>query len=235
VGTIDIAWAPPVSGTPTSYVIQAGSAPGRADLANFPTGNTALQFTATNVAAGTYYVRVYSQSSCGMSGPSNEVRVLVVSVSGDVQVQASWDTAADVDLHVVEPNGTEIYYGNRSSATGGQLDVDSNAACSGADTRIENIRWARAPAGTYTVRVDYWSSCNAAQTNYLVTVKNGPATQTFSGSFTGGGDRGAAGGGRLITTFVHAASAVAAPLLELFKAPELFTPSAQKLKVSGGR
>jgi hypothetical protein len=84
--------------------------------------------------------------------------------------------------------------------------------------------------------VDYWTNCGVAQTNYLVTVKNGSSTQTFTGNFTGGGDRGSGGSGRTITTFVHSASSVvAAPLLELFHAPDLFTPSAEKLRVSGGR
>jgi hypothetical protein len=240
-GTISIAWQAPLTGAPTSYVIQAGSAPGLADLASFDTGSTALAFVAGGVPAGSYYVRVYGRSSScsppAFLGPSsNEVLAFVVGFSGDVQVSVSWDAPTDVDLHVVEPSGTEIYYGNRTSATGGQLDVDSNPACSIDGRQIENIRWpSGAPGGTYTVRVDYWDNCGVARTNFLVTVKNGPSTQTFAGFFTGPGDNGGFGDGRLITTFFHAASAVAAPAVNFFRAPELFTPSAQKLKVSAGK
>merc|ERR1712157_69993 len=36
-----------------------------------------------------------------------------------------WDTdKTDIDLHVVEPSGTEVYYGNRTSSIGGQISRD---------------------------------------------------------------------------------------------------------------
>ena len=234
-GTISLAWLAPATGSPTSYVILAGSSPGLSDLANFDTGNSNTAFVTGGVPAGTYYVRVLSRSSCGLSAASNEALVFVVGFTGDVQVSVSWDAPSDVDLHVVEPNGNDIYYGNPSSSTGGQLDVDSNAACSIDGRQIENIRWSgQAPAGTYTVRVDYWDACGVAQTNFLVTVKNGASTQTFPGVFTGEGDQGGFGSGRLITTFVHAASILSpARVSEMFRAPPLFTPSSAKLKPRG--
>lgn len=242
-GVINIAWSAPATGSATSFVIQAGSAPGRSDLANFDTGNTALSFVASGVPAGSYYVRLYARSSCGLSAASNEVLVFVVGFTSDVQVSVSWDAPSDVDLHLVEPSGNEIYYGSDTSSTGGNLDVDSNPACSIDGRQIENIRYptGRAPGGTYRVIVDYWTSCSVARTNYLVTVKNGAAVSTFPGFFTGGGDNGGTcwtGSttqcGTLITTFVRAGSTVAAPVLELFRAPAReFTPSAEKLRISG--
>jgi hypothetical protein len=233
-GTISLTWLAPSTGIPTSYVLQAGSAPGRADLANADLGNTAVSYIATNVPAGSYYVRVYAKNSAGTSPASNEVLVFVVAFNSEVQVSVSWDAPSDVDLHVVEPSGTEIYYGNSSSSSGGTLDVDSNPACSIDGRQIENIRWSRtAPAGTYTVRVDYWSGCSVTQTNYTVTVKNGGSTQTFTGNFTGSGDHGGSGSGRLITTFVRAAASVLTGVgdtLEPFRAPAPFQPSAEKLR-----
>ena len=216
-------------------MILAGSSPGLSNLANFDTGNSNTAFVTGGVPAGSYYVRVLSRSSCGLSAASNEALVFVVGFTGDVQVSVSWDAPSDVDLHVVEPDGNDIYYGNPSSSSGGQLDVDSNAACSIDGRQIENIRWSgQAPAGTYTVRVDYWDACGVARTNYLVTVKNGASTQTFTGVFTGEGDQGGFGSGRLITTFVHAASVLSpARVLEMFRAPSLFRPSPEKLKTRG--
>ena len=110
---------------------------------------------------------------------------------------------SDVDLHVVDPSGEEVYYGHRRSASGGELDLDSNAGCRIDGVRNENITWpiGRAPRGQYIVRVDYWSSCSAQQTNYTVRVISEGINQTFSGSFTGGGDQGGPGSGRQITTF----------------------------------
>jgi uncharacterized protein YfaP (DUF2135 family) len=104
----------------------------------------------------------------------------------------AWDTNADVDLHVVDPAGSEIYWAARQSASGGQLDLDSNAACAQDNVRNENITWpiGTAPQGTYTVRVDYWSSCDATETNFTVLIHNEGALDLFHGTFTGAGDNG---------------------------------------------
>jgi hypothetical protein len=129
----------------------------------------------------------------------------LAAASGEVQVSVSWDARSDVDLHVVDPTGEEIYWGNPASASGGELDLDSNASCDIDGQNNENVRWTRAPAGTFRVLVDYWSSCGVAQTNYLVTIRNGGTTQTYRGSFTGPGDQGGRGSGRPVATFNRAA------------------------------
>src|SRR5581483_3450251 len=83
--------------------------------------------------------------------------------TGDVRVTLIWDTTDDLDLHVIDPSNAEIYYGNRNSASGGALDVDSNAGCGTPQPHpVENIFWANtAPAGTYTVKVDYFKFCGS--------------------------------------------------------------------------
>jgi hypothetical protein len=129
----------------------------------------------------------------------------IVVGTGDVQVTVAWDTDSDVDLHVVEPSGWEIYWGDRQSPSGGQLDLDSNAACATDGVRNENITWGVgfAPQGTYTVRLDYWSSCNFSETNYTVLVNNGGEVEIFHGTFTGSGDFGGRGSGIVIDTFTR--------------------------------
>ena len=106
-----------------------------------------------------------------------------------------------------------VYWANPRSATGGELDLDSNAACFGDGVRNENITWAlgTAPQGLYTVRVDYWSSCDASQTNYTVLINNDGDVQIYSGAFTGPGDNGGAGSGVLIDTFTRTTGPLAAP------------------------
>ncbi len=124
--------------------------------------------------------------------------------SGDVQVSVAWNTAADVDLHVVDPAGEEIYWGSRASASGGELDLDSNAGCGTDQPRNENTVWPvnGAPTGTYVVRLDYWDACGAEATDYVVTVwVKGREAQVYSGTFTGPGEHGAAGAGIDITSF----------------------------------
>ena len=100
----------------------------------------------------------------GNWGDAFEVQMLALSIpSGEVQVSVSWDALTDVDLHVIDPSGERIYFGNKTSASGGSLDLDANAACSINDPVVNNesIHWPDgvAPAGSYDVEVDYWSSC----------------------------------------------------------------------------
>ncbi|MDH3205946.1 MAG: hypothetical protein OEO79_05000 [Gemmatimonadota bacterium] len=152
----------------------------------------------------------------GIFGPYSSMTVNAIEAAGgDIQVSVTWDTPADVDLHVVEPGGAEIYYGNTTSGSGGELDIDANAACSTSSLTQENVGWApgTAPTGTYIVRVDYWDACGALETDYIVTVSLRPGVpavpglpgsgiQIFTGTFTGPGDQGGAGSGTLITNFV---------------------------------
>ena len=74
-GTVGLRWNA-ASGSPTSYVLEAGSVPGTANLANTDVG-AVTTFTASGVGAGTYYVRVRATSGCGTSGPSNEITIIV--------------------------------------------------------------------------------------------------------------------------------------------------------------
>jgi uncharacterized protein YfaP (DUF2135 family) len=145
-------------------------------------------------------------NSSGPVGPFTALDTTAITVgTGDIQVSLSWDVDSDVDLHVVDPSGEEIYYGHRQSASNGSLDLDSNAACDLDHKRNENVTWptGRAPRGTYTVRVDYWNSCRVAQTNYTVRIINGSDAQIVTGSFSGAGDEGGRGSGRLIGTFTR--------------------------------
>jgi len=117
----------------------------------------------------------------------------VVVGTGELQVSVSWDKLADLDIHLIEPDGTRIFYNNTVSSSGGMLDLDSNANCRVIDgVNNENITYegVETPSGTYTVEVGYYLSCNTeGATNYLVTVRNGPETNTYSGSFDGTEER----------------------------------------------
>ena len=73
--TVSFAWG--ASATATTYVIEAGSVPGAANLANADLGSSATGATFTGVGSGTYYVRLRARNSCGTSGVSNEVTLVV--------------------------------------------------------------------------------------------------------------------------------------------------------------
>lgn len=155
-----------------------------------------------NLPVTTFTMQIAVATGAGqVSGAANVATSVLNAASGEVQVSVAWDTASDVDLHVVEPSGERIYWAHQSSATGGQLDLDSNAGCSIDNVNNENIRWTTAPMGTYTVAVDYWSSCSVGATHYVVTVNNGGTQSIFTGTFTGS----STDEPRVITSFTRAA------------------------------
>lgn len=94
--------------------------------------------------------------------------------TGTLQVSLSFDNDKDVDLHLIEPNGDHIYYGNMMSSNGGELDLDSNPACSIDGVNNENIFYsedAQLDAGTYNVYVDMFSNCDPSiATNFVASV-----------------------------------------------------------------
>jgi hypothetical protein len=79
-------------------------------------------------------------------------------VEADLRCSLSWFNFDDLDLHLIEPGGNEIYYGSKSSyRTGGQLDVDMNAGSGTSRNAVENIFYpdrSRMPEGTYTLVVN---------------------------------------------------------------------------------
>lgn len=161
--------------------------------------------TPPGLVPGPQVYRVAVAAPAGAIGRYTDHDIIVMEVgTGDVQVTVSWDAPSDVDLHVVEPSGEEIYFGNDLSATGGELDLESNLSCVIDGINSENVFWpgGSAPSGTYTIRVDYWSSCGESNTRYVVTLRKGAAApQLFTGALTGAGDGGSEGAGVLVTQF----------------------------------
>jgi hypothetical protein len=107
--------------------------------------------------------------------------------TGDVQVTLRWNSTADLDLHVVDPNGCEVYYRNPTCPSGGKLDVDANADCENVTTRpVENIFWppGQAPRGEYKVFVHYYARCSGASSteSFTVRVLVDGTEQVFSGT-----------------------------------------------------
>jgi hypothetical protein len=127
-----------------------------------------------------------------ISAPSTVFVTVLQGGTGKLQVSMSWNKANDVDLHLVEPGGEEIYFGNSTSANGGELDVDSNAGCSIDNINNENITYSNTDVvanGVYTVNVNLWSTCQVSDpTTYVVTVRyNGNIIAPLTGTnpFTG--------------------------------------------------
>lgn len=74
-GGVSLTWGAS-AGNATTYVIEAGTAPGRADIGAFATGHLDTTFGAA-VPPGTYHVRVRAANAFGVSDPSNDVTIVV--------------------------------------------------------------------------------------------------------------------------------------------------------------
>ena len=159
-------------------------------------------------------VAVSAVDSSGAVGPPECHTILPAHVgAGEVEVTLSWDTNADLDLHVADPNGDEVYYGSEQVASGGLLDLDSSCGPQ-AFIRNEHVGWSQGtpPPGLYEVRVSHWGSpCDTDETNYVVRIYNHGHVTTFSGAFTGPGESSSRGTGRVITQFTVGDAAPAAP------------------------
>lgn len=80
-------------------------------------------------------------------------------VSGWGRASLSWFNYDDLDIHVSEPNGTHIYYGNKYPRNGqGHLDVDMNVPNNESRSAVENITWPhQMQPGEYKVFVNNFS------------------------------------------------------------------------------
>jgi hypothetical protein len=191
----------------TRLIVAAEGIDGFYDL-RFPTAVTSADVLiayAQDVGAPAFNLRYAVGSGDGLGTFTTVNTAFLPNGTGEVQVNIGWDTKADVDLYVVDPLGAEIYYAERQSNSGGQLDIDSNAACSSDGPRAENIFWSFGvvpPRGEYEVRVNNWSACGVPATNYVVTIRTKDGLpQVITGRLEGAGNGGARGAGQLIGTF----------------------------------
>ena len=76
--------------------------------------------------------------------------------SGTVQISLAWDDYNDLDMHVFCPSGERIYFNNKNSECGGELDVDMNVRPV-SNNSVENVVWTEdAPPGKYKIGVHFY-------------------------------------------------------------------------------
>jgi hypothetical protein len=109
--SVTFSWSPPQTGSAVTYVIEAGTGPGLANIVSLPVGGVTV-FT-TNAPNGTYYTRVRAVNTFGVSAPSNEVSFTVGPVApGPPQNLRVTVTGATVAIAWDEPvaGGTPSSY-----------------------------------------------------------------------------------------------------------------------------
>ncbi|AKV01574.1 hypothetical protein AKJ09_08237 [Labilithrix luteola] len=154
---------------------------------DFPTFAVRVGF-ASSLPAGRQTLVTRAVDGAGNFGPAFTRTIDVAPQglpAGVLVVNLRWQNEADLDLHVVDPNGVEIDKHNVNSYeppppgsppeppgtehVGGVLDFDSNAQCVQDGLRAENVVWAEAPPrGHYVVRVDTSSLCGAVTSSWRV-------------------------------------------------------------------
>ena len=119
---------------------------------------------------------------------SENVRGVEVKV-GDPQFTLLWDSKADLDLHVIEPGGKEIYWLDTKGSYNGELDVDNREGFG-----PENIYWLKeqsdgskdlglGPAGEYKWYVHYYRGFDGANipTRWKVRIKHNGKVEVVQG------------------------------------------------------
>jgi hypothetical protein len=135
----------------------------------------AMATFSSGIVPGGYTLVVQAVDAQGHFGsPSTQILTAQASPSapaGDLVITLTWDTESDMDLHVVDPAGVEIFHGAMSdqpppfapqpeAGSYGHLDWDSNGNCVIDGKRQESVVWPNPPPpGAYVVRVDAASLC----------------------------------------------------------------------------
>ena len=151
-----------------------------------PTFHASLSFS-PSLPGRSYDLLVRAVSPPNVFGPAVHVSLEVeqpLPPTGALVVSLWWDTESDLDLHVVDAYGDEIWAGQINSYDpyastpttdagawneGGILDFDSNAGCVIDGRRNENVVWSVGPPpGSYLVRVDTFSLCGNSAARWTV-------------------------------------------------------------------
>ena len=143
---------------------------------------------ARDAPAGARTLQVAALSREGVAGPLTSAALQIRAPQqpgGALIISLRWDTNADLDLHVVDAAGVEIWARNPNSwqavpgappdpnawKQGGLLDLDSNGQCVIDGRNQERVVWTSPPpAGHYLVRVDAFSMCGQSAANWNVEV-----------------------------------------------------------------
>jgi len=172
----------------TTYVVSDDEGYFQLDLPEeVSTADLIVTFSEIQLDGELSNIAIQVQNAVGdISGAQNLPVSSVVVGTGELQVSVSWDTPTDVDIFLIEPDGTVIFWNAPVSSSGGSLDLDSNPACLIDGVNNENITYENVtpPTGEYIVGLNYYSACGLdVTTSFVVTVRSGGQVDTYPGNF----------------------------------------------------
>lgn len=120
----------------------------------------------------------FSWSYTGDATDSIKERVKAAggNVIADLRCSLSWSNYDDLDLHLLEPNGYEIYFPNKRclSPSHGVLDVDMNAGSRTTRTPVENICYTnrrKMENGRYLLGVHQYNKRESTNVGFTIEVE----------------------------------------------------------------
>jgi hypothetical protein len=134
-----------------------------------------------NVSFGNYTVRVRGRNTAG-AGPFSNTALISISSSvrlRDLEVTLTWNSGADMDLHIIEPGGAHVSWARRDGQTV-RLEHD-NTTGFGPETAIIPILGAA--RGVYQIFVVHYRGAFPTTATVSVTLNSGSAnarTQLFT-------------------------------------------------------
>jgi hypothetical protein len=147
---------------------------------------------ASELPPGEFRLVMAASDDRGVFGPRREQLMIAAAADppkGELVVGLSWDGPADLDIHVVDPNGGEAWSDDPNTfepvigqptdpaepPKHGILDRDANKRCRRDELPSEHVIWSvPPPGGDYVVRVDARDLCGAGSQAWEVAVYRCP-------------------------------------------------------------
>jgi hypothetical protein len=210
--TAALTWQAPATGTPSSYIVEAGSIPGGANLATQSTGSALTSFQAVGVPAGTYFVRVRATSAQGTSRASNDAQLTVrsacapgppgtpsVTINSGGTVALTWTAATGSPTAYIVEAGSGLGLSNLAN-----IDVGS----------VTTVIATGVARGTYYVRVKARNACGLGEASGELTLVVMSACATAPG-VPGTPSVATNSGGTVVLTWTAATGSPTAYILEV--------------------
>ena len=127
--------------------------------------------TGSNVPPGNYLVRVRARTTTGVGPLSNQVLVSVGTTFRvrDMEVTLTWNTLSDLDLHVIEPDGTHVFW-NAPRGKTAVLDTDNT---SGFGPETISVGQNAAATGVYEVLIGHYRGLAPSNASIAITLNVG--------------------------------------------------------------
>ena len=105
-------------------------------------------------------------------------------VDGYFRASLSWHNSDDLDLAIIDPRNERIYFGNKRSTKGGQLDIDANGGrVTDEQNPVENIYYTdkkMLEIGTYEIKVNNFNRRSSSSNEHELQIEFNGQLHTYA-------------------------------------------------------